>query len=85
MKRTVPYYFYKKVDGMDVHRELLGDNYNVTIKENNRYVSILFCFDENDNVIIRNIYKNKTNYQNYRYLKQYIENDTLIATLMKCR
>lgn len=85
MKRIIPYHFYKTVDGMNVHRELLGDKYTIEFYENGRIVSILFYFDYNGDLIIANVYKNRTNYQSYRYIKKYAENKSLVDTMMKLK
>ena len=83
MTRRVKYYFYKEVDGMKVYKELLGDKYTIEFKENGRTISILFYFDYNGDLIINNVYKNMTNYKNYRYIKKYAENETLIKAMME--
>lgn len=85
MTRTIPYHFYKKVDGMNVHRELLGDKYTIEFYEDGKIVSILFYFDYNGDLIIANVYKNRTNYQSYRYIKKYAENKALANTMMKLK
>lgn len=83
MTRTIPYHFYKEVDGMKVYRELLGDKYTIEFYENGRIVSIHFYFDHNGDLIINNVYKNMTNYKSYRYIKKYAENETLIKAMME--
>jgi hypothetical protein len=85
MVRTVPYHFYKEVDGMEVYKELLGDKYTIEFREDEKSVNILFYFDYNGDLIIANVYKNRTNYQSYRYIKKYAENETLIKAMMKLR
>ena len=83
MTRTIPYHFYKEVDGMKVYRELLGDKYHIEFKEDGKSVNILFYFDYNGDLIIDNVYKNMTNYKSYRYIKKYAENKALINAMMK--
>ena len=83
MARTIPYHFDKEVDGMNVHRELLGDKYTIEFYEDGKIVSILFYFDYNGDLIIANVYKNRTNYQSYRYIKKYAENKALVNTMME--
>ena len=83
MVRTVPYHFHKEVDGMKVYRELLGNQYTIEFYENGRIVSIHVYFDYNGDLIINNVYKNMTNYKNYRYIKKYAENETLIKAMME--
>ena len=86
MAKTIPYYFYKKVDGMDVHKELLGDKYSITFRdEDGKFVGVLFHFDYNGDLIIDNVYKNRTNYKSYRYIKKYAENKKLINAMMELR
>lgn len=83
MARTIPYHFYKEVDGMKVYKELLDDKYTIEFKENGRTTSILFYFDYNGDLIIANVYKNMTNYKSYRYIKKYAEDEVLINAMMK--
>lgn len=85
MTRTVKYYFYKEVDGMKVYRELFGDKYTIEFKEDGKFVSILFYFDYNGDLIIGNVYKNMTNYKSYRYIKKYAESEVLINAMMKLK
>ena len=85
MVKTIPYHFYKQVDGMNVHKELLGDKYTIEFYENGRIVSILFYFDYNGDLIIANVYKHRTNYQSYRYIKKYADNKALVNTMMKLK
>ena len=85
MARRITYYFYKEVDGMKVYRELLGDKYTIEFKEDGKFISILFYFDYNGDLIIDNVYKNMTNYKSYRYIKKYAENKALINTMMKIK
>ena len=87
---TVTYNFYKEVDGMKVYRELLGDKYCLDFKEygkdgSSNIVNIHFYFDYNGELIIDNVYKNRTNYGSYRYIKKYAENKMLIDTMMKLK
>ena len=87
---TVKYNFYKEVDGMKVYRELLGDKYCLEYKESDKdgnitTVVIHFYFDYNGELIIDNVYKNRTNYGSYRYIKKYAENKMLINTMMKLK
>lgn len=81
--KTVKYNFYTEVNNAKVYRELLGDKYVVEIKEDGNIVSIHFYFDPLGNLIIDNVYKNMRNYNTYRYIKKYAENESLIATMMK--
>lgn len=81
--KTIPYYFDKEIKGAKVYRELLGDKYVAEIKEDGKIVSIHFYFDPLGNLIIDNVYKNMRNYNTYRYIKKYAENESLIATMMK--
>lgn len=81
--KTITYNFYKEVDGMKVYRELLGDKYNLEFREDGKFVNIHFYFDYNGDLIIDNVYKNRTNYQSYRYIKKYAENKALINAMMK--
>ena len=85
MVRTIPYHFYKEVDGMQVYKELLGDKYTIHFDEDGKSVNILFYFDYNGDLIIANVYKNMTNYQHYRYIKKYAENESLIKAMMKLK
>lgn len=85
MDRTVPYHYYKNIGDTKIFRELLGKGYIIEIKENNKIVSIHFWFDPNGNLIIDNVYKNMTNYKNYRYIKKYAENKTLIGVMMQVK
>lgn len=81
--KTVKYNFYTEVNNAKVYRELLGDKYVFEIKEDGKIVSIHFYFDPLGNLIIDNVYKNMRNYNTYRYIKKYAENESLIATMMK--
>lgn len=85
MTQNVPYHFYKSIDDAKVYRELLGKGYIIEIKEDNKTVSIHFCFDPNGNLIIDNVYKNMTNYKSYRYIKKYAENKKLIDVIMRLK
>ena len=85
MTRAVMYHSFKEVDGMTIYKELLGDKYTIDFQENGKSVNILFHFDCNGDLIIDNVYKNKTNYKSYRYIKKYAENETLINTMMKIK
>ena len=85
MVKTIPYHLYKEVDGMKVYKELLGDKYTIEFREDGKSVNILFYFDYNGDLIIVNVYKNRTNYQSYRYIKKYLENKELIKTMMKLK
>lgn len=85
MTRTIPYHFYKEVDGMKVYKELLGNKYTIEFREDGKSANILFYFDDNGDLIIDNIYKNMTNYKSYRYIKKYAENKDLIKTMMKLK
>lgn len=81
----IRYNFYKEVDGMKVFRELLGDKYSIEFYEKGGITSIHFYFDYNGDLIIDNVYKNMTNYKNYRYIKKYAENKTLINAMTKLK
>lgn len=83
MARTIPYHFYKEVDGMKVYKELLGDKYTIHFYEDGKSVNILFYFDYNGDLIIGNVYKNMTNYKSYRYIKKYAENEALVKAMME--
>lgn len=83
MKRIIPYHFYKKIDEMDVHKELLGDKYIIHFNEDGRLVGIHFYFDDNGDLIIDNVYKSRTNYNHPRYLKKYKENKELVNAMMQ--
>lgn len=85
MVRTVPYHFYKEVDGMKVYKELLGNKYTIEFKEDGKSVNILFYFDYNGDLIIDNVYKNMTNYKSYRYIKKYAENKALVSAMMELK
>ena len=85
MVRIIPYHFYKEVDGMKVYKELLGDKYTMEFREDGKSVNILFYFDYNGDLIIDNVYKNMTNYKSYRYIKKYVEDETLIKAMMKLK
>ena len=82
--RTIPYHFYMNIDGMDIYREMLGDKFILHFKEENgKITSIHFYFDYLGNLIIDNVYKNFTNYKNYRYIKRYAENKNIINIMMQ--
>ena len=83
MTRTVPYHFYEDVCDAKIYKELLGAKYVIDFYEGNRLVSIHFYFDPNGNLIINNVYKNRTNYKSYRYIKKYAENKTLMEIMMR--
>lgn len=83
MTRTVPYHFYEDVGDVKIYKELLGTKYVIDFYEDNRLVSIHFYFDPNGNLIINNVYKNRTNYKSYRYIKKYAENKTLMEIMMR--
>ena len=83
MTRTVPYHFYEDVCDVKVYKELFGTKYVIDFYEDNRLVSIHFYFDPNGNLIINNVYKNRTNYKSYRYIKKYAENKTLMKIMMR--
>ena len=81
--KTIVYNFYKKVDGMLVFKELLGDKYIIHLKEDGRTTCVHFYFDYNGDLIIDNVYKNMRNYKTYRYIKKYAENKKLVDAMMK--
>ena len=82
---TIPYHFYKEINGMKVYKELLGDKYIIHFLENGRIVCIHFYFDYNGDLIIDNVYKHMTNYKAYRYIKKYAENKELVNTMKMLR
>ena len=85
MIKTVPYNFFKEIDGMKVYKRLLEDKYIIAFYEDGKLVSVHFYFDYNGDLIIDNVYKNMRNYKTYRYIKKYADNKTLRDAMMKLK
>lgn len=81
--KTIPYNFYKETEVGKVYKELLGNKYSIEFWEDEHLVSIHFYFNNDGDLIINNVYKNRTNYKAPRYIKKYAQNPTLIKAMMK--
>lgn len=80
--RQVHYYSIGRYNGFHFYKELLGDKYSVEFREEGRYVSVHFYFDNEGNPIIDNVYKKMTNYKAPQYLRKYRENKELYKAMM---
>lgn len=76
------YTYYKTVDGMKIWRGLSNCKFRIEFQEDQHPTTIGFYFDGFGKLRLDGVHKRGRNYRAWRYLKRYIENVSLMETIL---